>query len=41
MLGVLSERWAPTAFMVSFKLETDEGMLTQKVRERVMHCILV
>ncbi len=33
MLGVLSEQWAPQAFTVSFKLETDEGMLTQKARE--------
>uniref|UniRef100_A0A061RJX6 Phosphopantothenate-cysteine ligase n=1 Tax=Tetraselmis sp. GSL018 TaxID=582737 RepID=A0A061RJX6_9CHLO len=32
MLGVLRTEWAPDAFVVSFKLETDEGLLEQKAR---------
>lgn len=31
MLGVLRHKWAPNAFVVSFKLETDENILLQKV----------
>ena len=31
MLGVLRRTWAPEAFIVSFKLETDEGLLITKV----------
>lgn len=32
MLGVLRHEWAPGAFVVSFKLETDESILLAKVR---------
>lgn len=32
MLGVLRGTWAPGAFVVSFKLETDESILLSKVR---------
>ncbi len=35
MLGTLRHEWAPQAFVVSFKLETDEGILIQKVRCRL------
>lgn len=31
MLGTLQHAWAPEAFLVSFKLETDEGLLIRKV----------
>lgn len=31
MLGLLRRSWAPDAFVVSFKLETDEGVLFSKV----------
>ena len=31
MLGSLRHMWAPEAFLVSFKLETDEGLLISKV----------
>ena len=31
MLGALRRAWAPEAFIVSFKLETDEGLLISKV----------
>ncbi len=31
MLGVLRHGWAPGAFVVSFKLETDERILLKKV----------
>lgn len=31
MLGALRRIWAPEAFVVSFKLETDENILLQKV----------
>ena len=31
MLGVLRRAWAPEAFVVSFKLETDEELLITKV----------
>lgn len=31
MLGSLRHDWAPEAFIVSFKLETDDGILIQKV----------
>jgi hypothetical protein len=34
MLSDLRSSWAPDAFVVSFKLETDEGILVKKVRER-------
>lgn len=30
MLGVLRDRWAPRSFVVSFKLETDPGLLVSK-----------
>lgn len=33
MLGPLVTVWAPNAFVVSFKLETDEKMLEMKARE--------
>ncbi len=32
MLGVLRRQWAPEALTVSFKLETDEALLIDKVR---------
>ena len=31
MLGVLRRRWAPEALAVSFKLETDQALLIDKV----------
>jgi hypothetical protein len=31
MIGVLRQEWAPAAFVVSFKLETDEAILVSKV----------
>lgn len=31
MLGVLRHEWAPDAFFVSFKLETDHDILLDKV----------
>lgn len=31
MLGTLRSTWAPEAFIVSFKLETDEQILISKV----------
>ena len=31
MLGELRRQWAPEAFVVSFKLETDDQILIQKV----------
>ena len=31
MLGSLRHVWAPEGFLVSFKLETDEGLLISKV----------
>ena len=31
MLGTLQSVWAPEAFIVSFKLETDEQILISKV----------
>lgn len=31
MLGVLRREWAPDALAVSFKLETDEQLLLDKV----------
>ncbi len=33
MLGTLRSTWAPEAFIVSFKLETDEQILKSKVYE--------
>jgi hypothetical protein len=30
VIGLLREKWAPDAFVVSFKLETDENILRQK-----------
>ena len=32
MLSDLRRQWAPEAFVVSFKLETDTGLLLKKVR---------
>ncbi len=32
MLGLLRDQWAPEAFVVSFKLETDNDLLIKKVR---------
>ena len=34
MLGELRHHWAPEAFVVSFKLETDDDILIQKVSIR-------
>ncbi len=33
MLGELVNKWAPRAFAVSFKLETDQGILVHKVTD--------
>ncbi len=30
MLGPLTRNWIPRAFVVSFKLETDQGLLLEK-----------
>ena len=38
MLGVLRRAWAPEAFVVSFKLETDEGLLINKVLPPRLAC---
>lgn len=35
MLNVLRHEWVPDAFVVSFKLETDENILLTKVRQMV------
>lgn len=32
MLGVLRSTWCPDAFLISFKLETDDTILLQKAR---------
>ena len=40
MLGSLRHVWAPEAFLVSFKLETDEGLLIRKVRSYPIPCTL-
>ena len=37
MLGSLRHKWAPEAFLVSFKLETDEGLLISKVTSCTIH----
>ena len=37
MLGVLKHVWAPEAFVVSFKLETDENILLKKVQPQAVH----
>lgn len=37
MLGTLRSTWAPEAFIVSFKLETDEQILISKVMACVAH----
>lgn len=39
MLGVLRRAWAPEAFIVSFKLETDEGLLITKVPHPGFHAV--
>ena len=40
MLGTLRSKWAPEAFIVSFKLETDEQILISKVMACVLYLIL-
>lgn len=40
MLGTLRRTWAPEAFIVSFKLETDEQILTSKVMACVSQLML-
>lgn len=44
VLGVLRHDWAPGAFFVSFKLETDEGLLAEKakgaIRKYGMHVVV-
>ncbi|BDA44561.1 Phosphopantothenate-cysteine ligase 2 [Coccomyxa sp. Obi] len=35
MLGTLRSQWAPEAFLVSFKLETDEGILISKASKSI------
>ena len=37
MLGTLRSTWAPEAFIVSFKLETDEQILISKVMQLVCY----
>ena len=37
MLGSLRHVWAPEAFLVSFKLETDEKLLISKVTSCTIH----
>ena len=37
MLGELRQRWAPEAFVASFKLETDEQLLVKKVGCQDLH----
>lgn len=37
MLGTLRNVWAPEAFVVSFKLETDEQILISKVSSMFSH----
>jgi hypothetical protein len=32
MLGMLSGVWVPSSMVISFKLETDPGMLVRKAR---------
>jgi len=39
MLGVLRREWAPEAFVVSFKLETDDHILIQKVTSLVTRAL--
>ena len=34
-LGLLKKEWAPSAFIVSFKLETDETILVEKAKEAI------
>ncbi|KAK3246574.1 hypothetical protein CYMTET_43888 [Cymbomonas tetramitiformis] len=44
MLGALRKEWAPQAFHVSFKLETDEEILAYKavgaLRKYDLHCVV-
>lgn len=35
MLGQLTKRWAPSAYVISFKLETDEHLLLTKARKAI------
>jgi len=37
MLGLLSNEWAPRAFVVSFKLETEEALLATKACKSLRH----
>ena len=43
-LGLLRSEWAPAAFHVSFKLETDEQLLLKKSKAAItnygMHCVV-
>ncbi len=39
MLGLLGQQWAPEAFVISFKLETDESLLIAKVT-LLCNCLL-
>lgn len=43
-LGLLRNEWAPDAFHVSFKLETDEELLLKKAKAAItnygMHCVV-
>ena len=43
-LGLLRSQWAPRAFFVSFKLETDEEILLQKAKGALakygVHCVV-
>lgn len=43
-LGLLRNEWAPRAFHVSFKLETDEDLLISKAQKSIeaygVHCVV-
>ena len=38
MLGVLTQQWAPKAMVISFKLETDQDILLDKVSGHHFSC---
>eukprot|EP00002_Diphylleia_rotans_P018480 TRINITY_DN3579_c0_g1_i1.p1 TRINITY_DN3579_c0_g1~~TRINITY_DN3579_c0_g1_i1.p1 ORF type:complete len:187 (-),score=46.76 TRINITY_DN3579_c0_g1_i1:77-637(-) len=44
VLGVLRSRWCPNAYVVSFKLETDQQILIKKAKQAIskysVHCVV-
>lgn len=40
MLGILTRVWVPHSMVISFKLETDPGMLVRKVSWCGIHMIV-